>query len=397
MHTLAGVDFPALVCRLHSGSRVTQLKAANVLLAVADGGGPPVADAIVAAGGVPPLIGLLTSSSSAAAQHAAVWVLHRMACGSAAARAAILDSNAVAALLNLLHPSSGARPEVGQRAGVLLSRLGVEDDLDPRPAFLEADGAATLVAALATSSERVQHGAAMALAGITYFDDQATVTACLEAGAVPQLLCCLLASQHPAVLQEAAGALGNLARDFSPADAIVGAAAAMPRLLRLADSRDSPVQLREVAAGALAKLAVQLMARRRQPPGLKAALLAAGAVPAAAGLLRRQSSIVSQQAAAALVCYLVPNDTALGAECVAAGMLPGLLRGLEGSNPELRHVAAHALLRLAAVSRDAALAVTGTPLPTSQPSGRTAESEAGEDLPGNPSRWAVLCVWGVVA
>lgn len=356
-------DIPALVRQLRGGSRVTQLRAAKAVFALAEAGGEAAAEAVVAAGGVPPLLALL-GGGNVAAQQAAARTLFEMAETSTSTRTAILEADGAQALVRLLGSSRAVQPQVLSKCAAVLMALSCSGGPEPCRLILAAGGAPVLVGLLSHASEVAQLGAAAVVSALAGPGNEDAVPALLAAGAVQPLVGSMVRAQSPWLVDQAAGALANLVRQDAHGQAAVQAAeaGALPFLLRLLDGSNGSQPYCAFAAYALCNTAVALAALQQQGQQTFAAVAAecaaAGAVAAATRLLSQQRDFDMQRAGAAVIWLLASSNEASAAELVAAGVVPQLLKLTTLEDGDLAGTSAKEALRhLAAASAEAAAAV----------------------------------------
>lgn len=190
-----------VVRRLHSNSRLAQLKAAKQLadLTQADS---HVCSEVVDAGGIPALLQLLRTSSYAAVQAAAARVLGNVAELVASVREEIVSGGAIPHLTALLRQGSSSAQS---SAALALGYLGADDDAR-KAAILAAGAVGPLVQLLSQSQDTAVLRAAMeAVHQLAKFSVQCGA-AIADAGAIPALV--QLIQKMPVAAMNALIALG---------------------------------------------------------------------------------------------------------------------------------------------------------------------------------------------
>ncbi len=312
-----------LVQLLHARSPLSCEKAAATLLCVSELS-VPHKNVMIGAMAVPRLVELLAAEAPAL-QEVAARALASLASadGDPTNAAAIMRAPGGAArLVSLLR--SGA-PGVAQAAAHALAVLGMNEGMDT--AVAAAGAVAPLVELLNSAVPETQKEAAGALWGLSAGSEavRAAVAAaeCRGVGTV-ELLSRVVQCESAGTQVQACGALSCLLSDDA-CQAMLLAAGGIPVVVELLGSPD--VDVVENAVGALRNLA-------SGSDGIKNAVLAAGAVPRLAAALRSHSEVVQELAAGALGSILEGADAPLQAlvrESGAPAALRALLRSPAGA------------------------------------------------------------------
>ena len=326
-HLMAPYD--ALVQQLHSGSPSEQHQAVAALSVL------PFTPRnwLSAVGTIPCLVQLMHSASTTDPQVEAIWNLLQDISESrqyaeeedaSGLKVVAPDGLIPPLVLLLLHPDDA---DVQQVAAQTLSTLAT--NADNRQKILEAGAIAPLIQLLKSCSEDLHHPAADALGFIT--ENRDAQSSIVAAGGIVPLLQLLSGSSNVEVQWSAVVAVRFLANDH--ADPIV-AAGAIPLLVRLLESSATGVQ--EEAALALGSLARNVNTNVDQ-------MVTAGAIPLLVGLLKTSGSCVMQRWAARAL-----GNLALGATCkiIAAGAVEPLVNLLKSNSAYTQSAAARALVNL---------------------------------------------------
>lgn len=322
-------DIPALVQRLRGSSRVAQLQALKQLssLAISD---ETQCEVIMAAGVLAPVVQLPASGNSPAVQTAAAGLLAVIFDGTAPVEGAAAIASAILPLVAMVQRGSAQRQAVAAGALASLARLGGDHNLK---ADIVGGGAIRPLVQLLDCTEDRQRMAIVALFWLAK-GSQPCSAAIAEAGAIPTLVRLI-----PGQPGRATAALAELAYNSDERREAIAAAdvgAALQREL-LSGSEAA----REAAATLLASLS-------DTRAGSRALQTVAEAVDA---LLKCLNSCHGDEFTACNVLHalgnLVWDDPPAGAQMLAAGLLPSLLRCLQSSSTRFAARAAWVVSNLA--------------------------------------------------